>query len=375
VLSPGTVISLSANTSWYLFNFRKSTIARLLALGCRVVCLAPEDEYSDRLEQLGCEWYPLSMDNGGSNPVRDAALLLQLSRYYRRIRPAAALHFTVKNNVYGTWAARLFGVPAINNVSGLGTAFIRSGWVSFVVRVLYRASQPFAAFVFCQNEEDQRLLVDRQLVPVERLALLPGSGVDLHRFNPSLRRGHDGDFRFLYAGRMLADKGLRELCEAIRQLREEGYDAMLWLCGFSDVSNVSAISVAELEQWGQEPCIEWLGPTDAIEGVLAEVDCVVLPSYREGLPRSLLEAGAMGLPVVATDVPGCRHVIEDGVNGLLCAPRDTASLKRALVRMLTLSEPERDALGAQGRSVVEERFSEARVIDATVAAISTYSRR
>ncbi len=209
-------VTISSNTSWYLYNFRASTIRRLLAEGYRVVCLSPEDDYSQKLiGDLGCEWVPLIMNNQGSNPFRDAGLVYQFWRYYRQLKPVAALHFTIKNNVYGTWAARTLGVPAINNVSGLGTAFIRSGLVPTIVRMLYKTSQPFAHRVFCQNEEDFAQLVESKLVAPKQLELLPGSGVDLDRFNPSLREAHTGPFRFLYAGRMLADKGLNELIAAV----------------------------------------------------------------------------------------------------------------------------------------------------------------
>ena len=368
-------VTLSANTSWYLYNFRASTIRVLIGEGYRVVCLSPRDDYSARLPELGCEWLPLRMDNQGRNPLRDAGLVLQFWRHYRRLRPVAALHFTIKNNVYGTWAARALGVPAINNVSGLGTAFIRTGLVAGVVRLLYKTSQPLAAQVFCQNAEDQQLLVDNRLVPHARLTLLPGSGVDLQRFNPSLRQAHTGPFRFLYAGRMLADKGLHELIAAMRQLNSQGHEAVLWLCGFADVSNVSAITTAQLQAWGEEPFIEWLGPTDAMEQVLAQVDCVVLPSYREGLPRSLLEAGAMGLPVVGTDVPGCRHVVQHGVNGLLCEVRDAAALERAMGDMLAMSLEDRARIGAEGRRVVEESFSEEVVVEATLQAVREAAAR
>lgn len=367
--APLPVVTLSSNTSWYLFNFRGSTIRRLAAEGYRVVCLSPPDDYGPRLAGLGCEWLPLPMDNAGSNPLTDTKLILQFWRHYRRLRPVAALHFTVKNNVYGTWAARLAGVPAINNVSGLGTAFIHTGPVASIVRLLYRLSQPLAARVFCQNAEDHALLIEKRLAPEGRLTLLPGSGVNLERFCPALREPHDGPFRFLYAGRMLADKGLHELIAAMRHLRDQRHEAVLWLCGFAGVSNVSAVPGAQLQAWSEEPFIEWLGPTDAMEEVLSQVDCVVLPSYREGLPRSLLEAGAMGLPVIATDVPGCRHVVEEGVNGLLCEARSVSSLEAAMRRMLMLSEPTRRAMGERGRRRVEAEFSEEVVVEATLEAV------
>jgi len=369
------IVTLSANTSWYLYNFRASTIRQLLQSGYRVVCLSPADDYCRKLtSELGCEWLPLNMDNRGSNPLKDMGLVFRFWRYYGQLKPVAALHFTIKNNVYGTWAARARGVPAINNVSGLGTAFIRSGPVSSIVRMLYRTSQPFASRVFCQNEEDMEHLGAAGLVPAGRLELVPGSGVDLGRFRPSPARIHDGPFRFLYAGRMLGDKGLRELVAAARSLNEDGFQCVLWLAGFADVQNVSAISGEQLAEWGRDPIIEWLGPSDAIQDIYAQVDCVVLPSYREGMPRSLMEAGASALPVIATDVPGCRNLVKDGFNGLLCEVRSSTSLADAMRRMLSLTEEERISMGDNGFRLVSENYNEQLVVDATMRAIEAVSK-
>lgn len=405
-------VTLSANTSWYLFNFRASTIRALVAAGHRVVCLSPPDDYGPRLPSLGCEWQPLPMDNAGTNPGRDLALLGRFLRHYARLRPAVAFHFTIKNNVYGTWAARALGVAAVNNVSGLGTAFIRPGAVAAVVRALYRLSQPLAHRVFCQNTEDFDLLRARRLVPAARLALLPGSGVDLQRFHPGLRvrggrtsavpdtpagqpdlrvrggqsagagclpdaaaevsanepgvRGKPAPLRLLYAGRMLADKGLHELIAAVDRLNAQGVRCELSLCGFAGAENVSAISEEVLKQWAQRPGVRWLGPSDDMPSVYAQADAVVLPSYREGMPRSLLEAAAMGLPAVATDVPGCRHIVTHGVNGLLCEARSADALHAALAQLLAMSAAEREAMGAAGRARVEAEFDEQLVVRAAV---------
>lgn len=337
-----------------------------------MICLSPADDYSAKLvDELQCEWRPIKMDNQGNNPLKDMALVYQFWCHYRELRPLAALHFTIKNNVYGTWAARALGVPAINNVSGLGTAFIRGGLLSAIVRLLYKSSQPLAHRVFCQNEEDRELLLNEKFVSPQRLALLPGSGVDIERFNPSLRCSQPGEFRFLYAGRMLADKGLNELIAAVRAINADALRCHLCLCGFADVDNVSSLSRDQLLSWAKEPGIEWLGPSDAMEQVYATVDCVVLPSYREGMPRSLLEAGAMGLPVVATRVPGCRHIVEDGFNGLLCEAGSSESLRRAMERMLSMTEEERALMGDNGRRRVVENFGEDRVVEATLRAVES----
>lgn len=369
-------ITLSANTSWYLFNFRASTIRALVAAGYRVVFLAPPDDYVTRLAELGAVWQPLPMDNAGTHPGRDFVLLGRLLRYYRALRPVVAFHFTIKNNVYGTWAAHALGIPAVNNVSGLGTAFIRPGPVAAVVRALYRLSQPLAHRVYCQNAEDFDLLRQRRLVPVGRLELLPGSGVDLQRFQPNLRvaRAPGAPLRLLYAGRMLADKGLHELMEAVGRMNAADVRCELSLCGFAGAENVSAIGEATLRQWAQQPGVRWLGPSDDMPSVYAHADAVVLPSYREGMPRSLLEAAAMGLPAIATDVPGCRHIVRDGENGLLCEPRSADALFAALERLLALSDTERATLGAAGRTRVEVEFDEQLVVKAALDVVADLCR-
>lgn len=366
--SQRSTITLSANTSWYLFNFRASTIRALSAAGHRVVCMSPPDAYGPRLPSLGCEWQPMPMDNAGTHPGRDLSLLGRFVRHYGHYKPAVAFHFTIKNNVYGTWAARALGVAAVNNVSGLGTAFIRPGPVAAVVRTLYRLSQPLAYRVFCQNAEDFELLRHRRLVPADRLQLLPGSGVDLQRFHPRLRVGRAAGqpLRLLYAGRMLADKGLHELLEAVGRINDQGVRCELNLCGFAGAENVSAIDERQLQQWAQRPGVRWLGPNDDMPRVYSQADAVVLPSYREGMPRSLLEAAAMGLPTVASDVPGCRHIVTHGVNGLLCQARSADSLQAALEQLLVMTDAQRQALGAAGRTRVAAEFDEQLVVKAAL---------
>ena len=243
--------------------------------------------------------------------------------------------------------------------------------MSSLVKILYRLSQPFADRVFCQNEEDFQLLSSGSLVPMQRLSLVPGSGVDTSRFRPELKMTHNSSFRFLYIGRLLGDKGVYELVAAAQALHESGLEFELWICGFVDVENVSAIGETELQCWSKEKYIRWLGATDRVEDALAQVDCVVLASYREGMPRSLLEAGSMGLPVIATDVAGCRSIVEDGVNGLLCQPNDVDSLACAMQYMAETPSDSRDEMGKRARERVVSRFDERIVVEATMAAIDS----
>lgn len=360
---------LSANAAWNLANFRAGLIAALTRAGHEVVAAAPPDRGVGRLEALGARFVPLAMDSKGMDPVRDLGLLARYLRLFAAERPDAFLGWTVKPNVYGTLAARRHRVPAINNVSGLGTAFIREGLLTTVVAALYRAAFARSAAVFFQNGDDRALFLARRIVAADRTAVLPGSGVDLSRFAAAARPGADGA-TFLLVARLLRDKGIVEYVEAARLLRRRHPAARFQLLGVQDAPNRTAIPRADVAAWVAEGVVEYLGATDDVRPFIAAADCVVLPSYREGTPRTLLEAAAMGTPLVATDVPGCREVVADGRNGFLCRARDGADLARALDAFLSLGGPARAAMGRESRRLVEARFDETIVIAAYERAIA-----
>ncbi|OEE86162.1 glycosyltransferase [Enterovibrio norvegicus FF-162] len=361
-------IVLSSNTSWYIYNFRSSTISALTKKGVAVHCVSPRDDYTSRLiNELGVKWHEVDIDNKGSNPFRDIKFFIDMVVIYYRLRPDVVLNFTIKNNIYGTLAAKLFGPMIVNNVSGLGTVFIKKSITTKIVKLLYKLSQPFADVVFCQNSDDLYLLTQQRLVSPFKIKLLPGSGVNVTRFNPGDCNIRDrGVIKFIFVGRMLRDKGVVELIKAAHYLDSQGYKFTLKLCGGVDPKNLSGFSKEEIESWCSIPMIEWLGSCENMPEIYGEADCVVLPSYREGLPRTLLEAGAMGLPSVTTDVPGCRHVIEDGFNGFLCKEKDHISLANSMRRVLELSNEEYMFLSKNARERVIERFDENIVVDKTL---------
>jgi len=364
-------ILLTANSSWYLYNFRGSSIKRLLSKGYKVVCISPHDNYTSKLQLLGCGWNNIKINSKTKNPFVDLLLIYDLFMAYKLHKPIVIFHFTIKPNIYGTWAATLSGIPSINNISGLGTAFLQGGLLSFFVRFLYKISQPLAHQVFSQNDEDYYLLINENLVPKNKLYKLPGSGVDIQRFTPALKQQHPKNkiFTFLYVGRMLEDKGLLELVEAVSRLNSIEQICNLILCGFTRNDNNSNIPESLLEEWNQLTGISWIGPSDEVERVMAGVDAVVLPSYREGMPKSILEALAMELPVVVTNVPGCSNIVENEINGFLCKARNAASLERALKKMLFISSEERQAMGIAGRKKIEKYYDEEIVIQSLLRAV------
>jgi glycosyltransferase involved in cell wall biosynthesis len=359
-------IIFSANTSWYLFNFRKNTLKSFINDGYKVFCLCPEDDYTKKLQEIGCIWIPLEMHNHGLNPLKDLKLLFIFIATYFKIKPQAVFHFTIKNNVYGTIASYILKIPSINNISGLGTVFIHDGLKYKIARILYKSTLRLSSKVFCQNTDDFNFISQNYLVRGSRLELLPGSGVDLERFKCKAElQIKDSPFIFIYSGRFLYDKGLEELITAFTQLDQMNTQSELWLIGFQDSKNISAIHDSKIKEWSLMQNISILKPSSEIENILEQAHCFVLPSYREGMPRSILEACAMQLPIICTDVPGCREIVTDELNGFLCAPKDSYALILAMRKMLGLSKKQRSNMGSNGREIVEKSYSETVVIEKT----------
>jgi glycosyltransferase involved in cell wall biosynthesis len=363
-------VVISINASWNIVNFRKGLIEALRDRGDTVVALAPKDEFSDGLREWGIEFVPIEMNQQGISPIEDFGLLARYRRHLRSIRPDIFLGYTIKPNIYGSIAAHSLGIPVINNVSGLGTAFLRRGWLTALATTLYKFAFRRSKTVFFQNADDQDLFLRERIVRPLQARLLPGSGIDLERFQPSaVKPAAAASFVFLFAGRLLWDKGVREYVEAARQVLAAHPEARFQILGFVDAPNRTAVSEGELRGWVEEGLVEYLGASDDVRPHFEAASCIVLPSYREGLPRVLLEGAATAKPLIATDVPGCRHVVEHGVNGLLCAAGDTSALASAMLRMIDLDGEERAEMGRQGRRRVEAEFDERLVIERYLRAI------
>jgi len=365
-------IVIALNMAWNLVNFRAGLIRALVAEGYEVVAVAPSDQYAVRLAEFGCRFVPLTMDNKGTHPGRDLLLFFRFLNLLRRERPDVYLGYTVKPNVYGSLAANVLGIPVINNIAGLGSVFIRDGWLARFVRGLYRLAFRRSAKVFFQNEDDRQLFKVAGLVRSEVADLLPGSGIDLFKYsvvpaNPLA--GEERKFRFLLIARMLWDKGVGEYVEAARLVRDRWAHAEFCLLGFVDVQNPAAISRVQMDAWVAEGFVNYLGVSDDVRAEIAAADCVVLPSYREGTSHTLLEAAAMGRPIITTDAVGCREVVDDEHNGFLCKPYDAGDLAEKMHRMLSLTENERSEMGLRGREKMERQFDEQIVIRKYLEAI------
>lgn len=364
-------ILLVANTSWYLYNFRLPLARQLRDLGYEVVFVSPLDGYSDRLVAENFRWVELRMNRKSINPLRELVTLFRFCKIYRSEKPSVCHHFTVKCVLYGTVAAKLVGIKAVvNAITGLGHAFIGQGWLHRTTRPLLRlAYQKILTArrvqVIFQNGDDYREFSDRRMIIPDKSTIIRGSGVCLQRFTP--RPGPlDGSPcpTVLLASRLIKEKGLLEYVEASRQLRTRGVDVRFALAGQIDPGNPSSISESDLEKWRSEGVIDYLGQIEKIEEVLQVATIVVLPSYREGTPRILLEAAAMGKPIIATDVPGCREVVKHDYNGYLVEARNADALASAIESML--SDPAKMMQFGQNSRCLAHEFEESNVIDATV---------
>jgi glycosyltransferase involved in cell wall biosynthesis len=358
---PERLIMVASNSAWNIANFRGRLTKDLLAGGYDVVAVAPADGHEEKIREMGAEFRPIRLNGSGLSVLADLRLFIDYLRLIRQLRPDAFLGFTVKPNIYGSLAAGLLGVRTINNISGLGTAFIRGGLLGRLVAWLYRISLRQSATVFFQNPADLRLFLDKGLVREDQSALIPGSGVDLTRFSPAEPKEESSPFRFLLVARLLWDKGLGEYVAAARRLRAERPDVRFHILGFAGADNRSAVPIEEVERWRGEENVEYLGETDDVRPFIAQADCMVLPSYREGLPRSLLEGSAMAKPMIATDVPGCRDLVADGETGFLCEPRSAEALAVAMAKMLDLPADQRLAMGRRARAKAEAEYDEALV--------------
>jgi glycosyltransferase involved in cell wall biosynthesis len=310
------------------------------------------------------------MDQHGTDASRDLALLMKYWRVFQSVQPLAYLGFTIKPNVYGSIAASGLGIPVINNVAGLGATFLHSTMLTKVVKQLYRLSLRRSSRVFFQNRDDQKLFLDARLVKESVTEVLPGSGINLRHFHPlSVPALDQRRFRFLLVSRMLKDKGIEEYVAAARIVHQYFPSVQFQLLGGIDPTNPNVVPAERIREWEAAGVVQYLNRTDDVRPYLGAADCIVLPSYREGVPHSLLEAAATARPIIATDVAGCRDIVDDNGNGLLCRVKNAADLADKMIQMVRMDPEQRLRMGQAGRRKVVREFDENIVIHKYLKAI------
>jgi len=361
-------VLICSNYAWTIYNFRMPLIRSLKKQGYNVEVVTQFDGYEKDIIQEVDEIHNLFISRKGMNPLTDFITFSNLIIRFFRSKPDLVLLFTIKPVIYGMLASKCFSIPSIPTITGLGTTFIRENIVTRIVKRLYRMALSSASLVFFQNNDDICLFTEQKLIDSDLCRLSPGSGVDLNAF-PERTLEPSDNMTFLLIARMLWDKGVREYVEAARVIKKKYPNVSFQLLGPHGVENRTAIANSKMAEWQEEGVIEYLGATDNVACYIERVCCVVLPSYREGTSRVLLESAAMCRPLIATDVPGCREVVDDGVTGLLCKPKDYVSLSQKMEIMINLPHETRVSMGKRGRQKIQDEFSEDIVCDLYIDAI------
>lgn len=365
-------VLLFANTDWYLYNFRLSLARSLIERNVEVVAMCPPGEYATLLEGAGCRVIPLPMSRRSINPFKEAAVLWRVARHYRRERPDVVHHFTIKCVVYGSIAARLTRLESvINAVTGLGHVFTSRKVTVRMLRpvvggLLWFSMRDERTRVIVQNPDDRDALVRARMVKRECARLILGSGADIYRFAPSGRNGSSQTLRVLLATRLLWGKGVGAFVEAARVLRRESPGITFLLAGRTDSGNPDSVPQATVDEWSREGLVQVLGHVQDMAVLLRTIDIAVLPTtYGEGVPKTLIEAASAGIPLVATDVPGCREIVSHGNNGLLIPLNNPNALADA-IRELSQDAALRKRMGEAGRAKVLAEFDERLVVERTI---------
>ena len=356
-------IAIILNSSWNIYNFRRGLVQYFLDRGDEVVAIAPKDDYTHRLEKMGCKFVPLDMEGTGMNPIRDFGLIFTIRKRLKKEQPDVVLSYTIKPNMYGSIACGSLGIPCICNVSGLGTVFLWKGILRRLAVNMYRFAFRFNKWIFFQNNEDRDEFLSFVNIDPKKTGLVPGSGINTSQFRvaPS---GNTEKTVFLMVSRLIVEKGVRDYVEAIKHIKGDKNKLEFRLIGGLDEGHARSISRDELDEWIGEGLITYKQHSDRIADEMRQADVIVLPSYREGTPRTLLEGGASGKILLASDVPGCRHVVRSGVNGFLFEVRNPQDLAAKITLLMSMSTREREIMSENSRKIIEEVFDESHVIKA-----------
>lgn len=354
---------LVGNTSWSLVNFRKGLLEALKARGYHTITCAPHDHATARLIKVSDEHISFSLSQRGLNPLKDLAYFFRLLLLLRRVKPTFVVLYTIKPVIYGAVASRLCGIPVISVITGLGRGFSGSLLLRKFLILLYRVSQRRVSRVFVLNEDDKKFVNETRLINPQRLEVLPSEGVDINYFWDGCKAPCDsldcgiGSAKFLFIGRILWEKGLKVLIDSARKVKMSFPEAQFLVLGF--VEETDGPSSQQISLWEAEGLIKYVGSLDDVRPMIADSDCILLPSlHREGIPRALLEGAAMGKPLIASRIPGCKEVIEDSVNGFLFESGSVQELTDALFQFLELPAQKRVEMGVRGRAKVQREFSE-----------------
>jgi len=373
-VKPKKRIGIVANTTWNIYNFRLNVIEKLLNEGFDVFVLAPIDEYIEYKERFPRVIHiPLRvLTRDSKHPLKDLILIAELRRKYKILNLDLVLHYTHKPNIYGAIAGKLLSIPTIGVVTGLGYPFLKKGWIEKLVTLMYKMTLGFHKKVIFENEDDRILFIDKKIVKQDKAVSIKGCGVNITHFSPNGKSSKEDITRFTFIGRLLYDKGIKEFVKAASEIKNRyNGTTKFTVVGELDKDNPSSVNPDELAKWVHEDIIDYKGYVKDVRKVISDSDCIVLPSYREAIARSLTEAMAMGKPIITTNVAGCKEAVDDGINGFIVKVKSSDSLEEAISKMITVGNEERIKMGLAGRKKAEIEFDDKIIATQIVAEINS----
>lgn len=351
------LIALVSNSAWSVYNFRLDVIRHLLQQEYRIIVFAPDDDYSSYLREAGCLFVPIHFDNKTVRPLSDFLFYRQLVKLYREHRPDFIFHYVIKPNIYGSLAAATVGIPSVAVITGLGYPFAKRNLLYSIVKRLYRRALRKTEEVWFLNNEDAKVFIQEKIVNIEKVKVLPGEGINTEYFSPCIQTEKNPDFTFLMSTRLLKSKGINLYVDAARILKKKNYTVRFELIGFFEKHHPDSITQEDINRWEREGLVHYGGFAHDVRPFLAKADCFVFPSfYNEGVPRCLMEAASMELPVITSYNRGCKEVVLNNSTGYTCHLQDPFDLADKMEKMLNLPAEARERMGKNGRPLVVKKF-------------------
>lgn len=352
------------------YTMREALMLRLIREGCEVYILTHTNSFVQQVEKMGLK--VVNVGSGNLNPFKVSRYIYNLRRALKKIKPDVCLTFSIRPAIWGNFITRQLKIPTITNITGIGPLFISKSLVYRTARSIYKRALNKTKKVFFQNYDDMNLFLERKFVKISVAERIPGSGIDYNKFKPIILKEKDPDtFIFLFIGRLIKDKGIFEYINAARNIRKKYPSTVFNVIGPFWTQNLkkNTITQSQLQNWIDEGVIDYLGEKKDVRKFIAEADCIVLPSYREGTSNTLLEAASMGKAVITTNTTGCKEIVTDGVTGFLCRVKDEDDLAEKMEQMILLTEDERNEMGKKARIKIIKEYDKQIVIDAYLKAI------
>lgn len=353
-------VLILANNSIGLYNFRFELIQKLKEQGYDVYFSVPQDKNDEKVKlilEAGANFIHIPMNRRGMNPIEDLKLIRSYKKLIGNINPDIILTYTIKPNIYGNYVANKFKTPVIMNITGIGTS-LSTGKLKLIIKQMYKYGCSRASVVFFQNKDNQNFFASNNLIKKEKTIIIPGSGVNTKRFKPIEKQNKDGTIRFLFIGRLMKDKGIEEYLKVAEKLTKEHSNLEFQILGSFEEEKYK-----DIIKQNKNNKIKYLGTSSDIRNEIRYVDCIVNPSYHEGMSNVLLEGAAMGKPLLASNIPGCREIIDDGENGFLFESKSTKSLKEVIIKFINLNDEKKRIMGQNSRIKVEKEFDRDIVIN------------